>query len=126
MYYFNKGGGIKMFSVDKYVCIVTLCFLTAFLATQCSVSKEELKKTSTYQQKPGKDQKQAPDFTLKGTKIETVSDRKSVPAENQPRISFDSISYDAGEVWEGDVVSHTFTVKNTGTAQLNIAKVKPG
>lgn len=47
-------------------------------------------------------------------------------AQNQPRISFDSTSYDAGEVWEGDEVSHTFTVKNTGTAQLDISKVRTG
>ena len=47
-------------------------------------------------------------------------------AQNQPRISFDSTSYDAGEVWEGDEVSHTFTVKNTGTVELDIKKVKTG
>ena len=47
-------------------------------------------------------------------------------AQNQPRISFDSTSYDGGEVWEGDEVSHTFTVKNTGTAQLDISKVRTG
>jgi len=46
--------------------------------------------------------------------------------QNQPRISFDSTSYDAGEVWEGEEVSHTFTVKNTGTAQLDISKVRTG
>ena len=46
--------------------------------------------------------------------------------ENQPRISFDSITHDAGEVWEGDTVTHTFKVKNTGTAELKIKNVKPG
>ena len=46
--------------------------------------------------------------------------------QNQPRISFDSTSYDAGEVWEGDEVSHAFTVKNTGTAQLDISRVRTG
>ena len=47
-------------------------------------------------------------------------------AESQLQISFDSRYYNVGEVWEGDKVSHTFTVKNTGTAELNIHKVKPG
>lgn len=47
-------------------------------------------------------------------------------AQAQPQISFDATSYDAGEVWEGDRVSHTFIVKNTGIAQLDISKVKPG
>jgi len=46
--------------------------------------------------------------------------------QNQPRISFDATEYDAGEVWEGEKVSHTFTVKNTGTAQLNINSVRAG
>ena len=47
-------------------------------------------------------------------------------AQAQPQISFDATSYDAGEVWEGDNVSHTFIVKNTGKVQLDITKVKPG
>ena len=46
--------------------------------------------------------------------------------QNQPRISFDSTSYDAGEVWEGEEVFHTFTVKTTGTVQLDISKVRTG
>ncbi len=54
------------------------------------------------------------------------SQQEQVPAQGHPKISFDSTSYDAGEVWEGDKVSHTFIVKNTGVVQLDIAKVKPG
>ena len=46
--------------------------------------------------------------------------------QNSPVIFLDSTSYDAGEVWEGDVVSHDFSVKNTGTSELIISKVKPG
>ena len=44
----------------------------------------------------------------------------------QPQITFDAVNYDAGEVWEADVVSHDFTVKNTGTSELTISGVKPG
>jgi len=44
----------------------------------------------------------------------------------KPRLSFDATTHDAGEVWEGEVVSHSFVVKNTGTAELTINKVKPG
>ncbi len=47
-------------------------------------------------------------------------------AQGHPKISFDATNYNAGEVWEGDKVSHAFTVKNIGAAQLDIAKVKPG
>jgi hypothetical protein len=62
--------------------------------------------------------------TVKKPKVETTQEQP--PSENQPTISFDNITYDAGEVWEGDTVSHTFTVKNTGTEVLNIKNVKPG
>lgn len=44
----------------------------------------------------------------------------------KPGISFDDLNHHAGEVWEGDVVSHDFIVKNTGTADLAISGVKPG
>lgn len=47
-------------------------------------------------------------------------------AQAEPQISFESTHYDAGEIWEGKEVIHTFTIKNTGTAQLTIEKVKPG
>ena len=50
----------------------------------------------------------------------------STPPQDQPHISFDSPRYDAGEVWEGDKVSHTFTVRNTGNARLDIKSIKPG
>ena len=62
--------------------------------------------------------------TVKKKNVESTQGQPS--EENQPTISFDNISYDAGDVWEGDTVSHTFVVKNTGTAVLNIKNVKPG
>jgi hypothetical protein len=34
--------------------------------------------------------------------------------------------YDAGIHWEGETVSHTFEVKNGGSAELRILNVKPG
>lgn len=46
--------------------------------------------------------------------------------QEHPRISLDAARFDAGEVDEGDVIIHGFTVKNTGTATLNIEKVKAG
>ena len=51
---------------------------------------------------------------------------KAAPGGKQPAIAFDAIQFDAGEVWEGDTVSHTFIVKNTGKAELTISNVKPG
>ena len=62
--------------------------------------------------------------TVKKNKVETTQDQSS--GEDQPTISFDNTTFDAGDVWEGDTVSHTFAVKNTGTAVLTIKNVKPG
>jgi hypothetical protein len=31
-----------------------------------------------------------------------------------------------GEVYEGNTIVHAFAIKNTGTAELNINKVKAG
>ena len=63
--------------------------------------------------------------TVKKKQVETIQEDPQ-SSEEQPTISFDNITHDAGEVWEGDIVTHTFTVKNTGTAVLNIKNVKPG
>ena len=53
---------------------------------------------------------------------------KSTPVDQQeqPHLSLDASQFDAGEVDEGAVIVHGFTVKNTGTAPLNIEKVKAG
>ena len=56
----------------------------------------------------------------------SVSTKGKTSGENQPVISIDARQYDAGEVWEGDVVTHSFIVKNTGKGELNIINVKPG
>ena len=52
--------------------------------------------------------------------------QENAPVQNYPQIKMDSTRYDAGDVDEGDVFSHDFIVKNTGTAQLDISKVKAG
>ena len=49
-----------------------------------------------------------------------------VPAAEKPEIFIPRPNYDAGEVWEGDEVIHTFIIENRGTALLEIAKVNPG
>jgi len=45
---------------------------------------------------------------------------------DQPRLTIDAPDYDAGELWEGEDIIHTFTIKNTGKALLDITNVKPG
>ena len=53
---------------------------------------------------------------------------QSTPAgkQNEPHLSLDAPKFDAGEVDEGTVIVHGFTVKNTGRGPLNIEKVKAG
>ncbi len=92
-----------MCNMNKCFCvIVTFCFLT--LAFPFHSWSEEASK-----QIPKDKDTQA-----------------QAPAQKGPQISFDSTSYDAGEMWEGEEFSHAFTVKNTGEEQLTIYKVKPG
>lgn len=43
-----------------------------------------------------------------------------------PEISFDENNYSAGEVIEGAVISHTYTVYNRGNDMLRIQKVSAG
>jgi len=45
---------------------------------------------------------------------------------NQPEIVIERKDYDAGEVYEGAEVVHSFIVKNKGKGELLINKVKPG
>lgn len=56
----------------------------------------------------------------------TENQKGNAHTENQPRITFDDTKYDAGVVFEGAKVTHSFTVKNTGTAELTIERVKVG
>jgi len=43
----------------------------------------------------------------------------------QPSVSFDSQSYDFGQVSQGKSVEHTFQVSNVGDAELIIQKIVP-
>ena len=96
-----------MFDTKKYLyVIILLVFLTSSLPFHLW-AEEGSKKTTSDPKKAKGQQEQA-------------------TAQDQPHISFDSRHYDVGDVWEGDEVVHTFTVKNTGTAQLDIHKVRPG
>lgn len=43
-----------------------------------------------------------------------------------PEIYIENPSYDAGDVMEGTVIEHVFTVQNRGEEILDIRKVSPG
>ena len=47
-------------------------------------------------------------------------------AQGKPILEIPSPRQDAGTHWEGEVVSHTYQVKNSGSEELRILSVKPG
>jgi len=89
-----------------YLNIIMCCLLAVFMSFQVA-AEETSKKISSKQHK------------AKGQQVQS-------PAQGQPRIVLDATTFDAGKVWEGEEVSHAFTVKNEGTAMLEIKNVKPG
>ena len=51
---------------------------------------------------------------------------QAVTPEAKPVMEIPSPRHDAGTHWEGEVVSHTFEVRNSGNGELKILSVKPG
>jgi len=96
-----------MFSEKKYVFIFVLCFLTTILCFSHLSAKEVSMKTLSDQQK-------------------AESTEEKAPLKKQPQITIDATRHDAGEIYEGESIVHSFTVKNTGTTELNIKRVKAG
>ncbi len=80
--------------------------------------------------------KSFPTFSIKNSRVDTVSQRlakaqkdtqkEQTASGSQPHLEILSPAYDAGEVWEGHDIIHSFTIKNTGTAELTIKNVKSG
>ena len=49
------------------------------------------------------------------------------PTGPQPAVSVKGeASFNFGEVWPSDAIKHSFTLSNTGQAELSILKVQPG
>lgn len=57
---------------------------------------------------------------------DTAKATKGVDTPGAPVIACDEATHDFGTVAQGQEVKHTFTVKNTGTATLNIKRAKGG
>jgi len=51
---------------------------------------------------------------------------QAVAPESKPVLEIPSPRHDAGTHWEGEVVSHTYEVRNSGNGELKILSVKPG
>jgi len=90
-----------MFIVKRYFFIIMLCVFTTLFALHHSCAEENM--ASSEEMKGGES-----------------------PAQSQPQITIDLNQVDLGEVEEGNPIVHTFIIKNTGKAQLNIDKVSAG
>ncbi len=51
---------------------------------------------------------------------------QAVAPEAEPVVEIPAPRHDAGTHWEGEVVSHSFEVRNSGNGELKILSVKPG
>jgi len=62
------------------------------------------------------------------SKTPSVEKKQQSKAVNKPipEIFLETKEYDGGAVYEGAVVTHSFTVKNKGKGELRIISVKPG
>ena len=43
-----------------------------------------------------------------------------------PKMVFEETDFDAGQVLQGEIIEHAFTVRNSGDQALEIHKVNPG
>ena len=124
-----------MLSTMKNPFYFILCCLLTLLAFQClpliGSDRILLAEENTQGNK-------SPSFTVKGENL-TITPVKQESAGgksetgqgetatgDQPHLVIESPKHDVGDVWEGEDIIHSFIVKNTGTAQLDIKNVKAG
>lgn len=118
----------------KQLPVTMLCLLLSIAFVQCLPAADEGGKETADIPEKG-----APSFSIKGSNVTVtpavktagqeatqVSGKGAAPGGDQPHLSIDVTDYNVGEVWEGEDIVHTFTVKNTGKAQLDITNVKAG
>jgi len=97
-----------MISLKKHLSLTITCsFLTLLCFTHYLWSQETPKKIASEEQK-GK-----------------ITPKEN-SEQNQPHLTITDIQYNAGDVYEGNEIAHSFAVKNTGTAELLIKDVKAG
>ena len=115
-----------------FYCI--FCLVFTLFTFQC-LPLIGFNQTVLAEENPVTQEKKSPSFTVKGQNVKiTPVSQESVEKQSghisdggdQPQLVIDSANHDVGEVWEGEDIIHSFTVKNTGTAQLAIKNVKAG
>jgi len=121
-----------MFIFKNRLFLTMLCLLLTIFYADCLPAQVE-----TGTGKTDSKGKSAPSLSIKGSSVQTApavmpagqaeAQKSSTAAGGgQPHLALETSHYDAGELWEGEDIIHTFTIRNTGTAQLAISNVKPG
>ncbi len=122
---------------NKKIWVVAFCFVCAVMYQQCTSSKTSVKEQpATAQENAVQTQQKAPALTIESADIALATNEApasgqkekegAAPEGGTPRLVIATPVYDAGEVWEGDTVTHSFVVRNTGNGTLAINQVKPG
>ena len=96
-----------MFTEKKCFIMIMFCFLATLLFFPLLGAQEPSEKTPS--------QLSASENT-----------KENVPEGEQPQITVGEATYDVGDINEGETIFHSFTIKNTGTAELSIKDVKAG
>ena len=120
-----------MFTAMKKAFRFISCFLVTLFAFHC-LSLIGLDPTVGAEENAATPEVKSPSFTVKGANITPVKQESlekqagQSSAGEQPHMLIESANHNIGEIWEGEDIIHSFIVKNTGTAQLNIKNVKAG
>ncbi len=123
-----------MFIVKKHVLLTLVCLALITVRIDSPYARQDNEKGKT---EGG--EKSSPSLAIKASSVQIAPDaapagqaKTSESGKNnsaggaQPHIVVDASDYDAGEIWENETLIHTFVVRNTGTAQLDITQVKAG
>jgi hypothetical protein len=122
-----------MFIFKNRLFLTMICLLLTIFYADCLPAQVDETGTGKTDSKG----KSAPSLSIKGSSVQTApavtpagqaeAQKSSTAAGGgQPHLALETSHYDAGELWEGEDIIHTFTIRNTGTAQLAISNVKPG
>ena len=67
----------------------------------------------------------APDIAAQTRAGKSLPEKEKAGSENYPQLVVKTGSYDAGEIWSGKKLSHTFVLENKGEVNLEIKRIAP-
>lgn len=103
---------------ERIIVSLSLIFLTG------SFSAAAQQPTVTVRDAKGNDISAQINMHVGGKKQSTDDD--TAESTDAPQMVIEQPVFEAGEVWQGEIVSHDFIIKNKGKGPLKILKAKPG